>query len=96
MNKRISAIHIENTGTVIKATPAVSLLNTLLRNGIPINHKCGGKMQCGTCVIKIAEGMNYCSPISEDEKTFLLAHQKPEGYRLACQTFISGPVKIRI
>lgn len=42
---------------------------------------------CGTCVIEIVEGMQYLSPVTQEERDFLGEQDKE---RLACQCKIQG------
>eukprot|EP00638_Chattonella_subsalsa_P005877 CAMPEP_0117758662 /NCGR_PEP_ID=MMETSP0947-20121206/15528_1 /TAXON_ID=44440 /ORGANISM="Chattonella subsalsa, Strain CCMP2191" /LENGTH=222 /DNA_ID=CAMNT_0005578925 /DNA_START=210 /DNA_END=878 /DNA_ORIENTATION=- len=53
---------------------------------------CNGGGQCGTCMVDVLEG-NGCGDKSEWETNKLKG--KPESFRLACQTVISGPAVIR-
>lgn len=54
---------------------------------------CGGYGQCGTCIVEIVEGMENLSPRTDFEKRVL--KKKPETYRLACQTVVNGPIKVK-
>ena len=54
---------------------------------------CGGYGQCGTCIVEIVEGMENLSPRTAFEEKKL--KQKPENYRLACQTIVNGPVSVK-
>ena len=54
---------------------------------------CGGYGQCGTCIVEIVEGMENLSPRTDFEKRVL--KKKPETYRLACQTIVNGPIKVK-
>lgn len=86
--------------TPIEASAAVSILNLLLRNAVPISHLCGGKAVCGTCRIKILEGEENLSPMGEAERVRLSKGrsdgQPPAHIRLACQTYTRGPVSIKV
>ena len=53
---------------------------------------CGGYGQCGTCVVKIVEGMENLSPRTAFEQRKL--KRKPDSYRLACQTTVNGSVSV--
>ncbi len=56
--------------------------------GIPFSCEAG---ICGTCMVKITEGMENLSTMNEEEEDFGLE----EGVRLACQARIkSGIVKL--
>lgn len=54
---------------------------------------CGGYGQCGTCIVEIVEGMENLSPRTDFEQRVL--KKKPDNYRLACQTLVNGPIKVR-
>lgn len=89
-------ITVRNTGQTIQTTAAVSILNTLLREGVKIKHVCGGKTQCGTCRIRVIEGHQTLSPILERERIRLDALGTPKDVRLACQTHTYGDITIDI
>ncbi|MBN2509384.1 MAG: (2Fe-2S)-binding protein [Spirochaetales bacterium] len=80
----------------VAVSPVVSILNTLLRNEIPVHHACGGHAQCGTCRVRIVKGAERLSPIHDDERRRLAAAGAPPDFRLACQTFAFGDVTIQI
>ncbi|MBE9100177.1 2Fe-2S iron-sulfur cluster-binding protein [Vacuolonema iberomarrocanum] len=70
-----------------------------IENGVDIYKfvgkmmNCGGYGQCGTCIVEIVEGMENLSPLTEVEKRKL--KNKPDNYRLACQTLVNGPVTVK-
>ncbi|MTJ47404.1 2Fe-2S iron-sulfur cluster-binding protein [Dolichospermum sp. UHCC 0259] len=53
---------------------------------------CGGAGQCTTCVVQIVEGLENLSPRTDLENRKF--KNKPENYRLACQTLVNGPVSV--
>jgi uncharacterized 2Fe-2S/4Fe-4S cluster protein (DUF4445 family) len=58
-----------------------TLLSHLQSLGVNINAYCGGKGECGACLVKVEHGMEYLSLMTDLEKGFV----KKPGYRLACQ-----------
>lgn len=92
----MAKITVQNTGQVVEASAAISILNTLMRADVQIKHVCGGKAQCGTCRYRIIEGHQYLSPIREREKAKLEALGNPEDVRLACQSHTFGDITIEI
>lgn len=86
---------IDGTTIPIAASPAISLVNTLLSAGIAIHHRCGGKAQCGTCRVRVEPERgrkpiaNAISPQEAKRLSVIGAHPE-QGERLACQTYISG------
>ena len=90
----MAKLTIPETSMSFDISPGISILNTLLRNDVNIPHKCGGKMQCGTCKIRILSGREFLSPVKPDEKARLEAVNAAADERLACQTFTYGNVSI--
>ena len=85
-----------NGGVTIEIKPAVSLLNNFLRNGIPIDTVCGGRAQCGRCILRIVEGKDKLSPVRERERLKLKELHAGENFRLACQSYSRGKVSVEI
>ena len=73
-------------GALIEATPGASLCDTLLKNGIEIEHACEKSCACTTCHVVIREGFDALVP-SEEKEDDLLDRAwglEPES-RLSCQ-----------
>lgn len=51
---------------------------------------------CGACMIKVLEGSEKISPMSDDEKDFLETMAAEPDERLACQCKVFGDVKIEV
>jgi len=68
-----------------------SVLDIAARNGIEIDHACGGFIACSTCHIVVKEGLESCNEASEDEEDML---DEAPGLtlksRLACQCIPDG------
>jgi ferredoxin len=94
-------ISIYGTSHVFEGSLTISILNTLLRNGFPIQTICGGKAQCGRDIIRIRSGDRFFSP-RRDRETKLLAQLASRGepsgpdIRLACQSYVRGDVEIEV
>ncbi len=72
-----------------------SILAASLRAGVPHAHACGGLARCSTCRVWIVEGLEHCSAPTEAERAIAgPLHFGPE-LRLACQTRVSGDLKLR-
>jgi adenylate cyclase len=89
-------IRIANLRREIPANPVVSLLNLLLREGVPIETRCGGRAQCGRCLIRILKGAGNLNPSGEAEKLRLASLAAAEDMRLACQSYSRGDLTIEI
>jgi ferredoxin len=83
----------------VVASEGANLRIKAMENGIDIYKiwgkmmNCGGYGQCGTCIVEVEEGMENLSERTEAEKRKL--KNKPDSYRLSCQTLVNGPVKIK-
>jgi 2Fe-2S ferredoxin len=76
-------------GTEIEAKPGVSLCDTLLRNGIEIEHACEKSCACTTCHVIVREGFNTLDPSDEKEDDMLdKAWGLEPNSRLSCQVIM--------
>lgn len=83
----------------VPLSPVVSVLNLLLREGIPIPHSCGGKALCGTCRVRVVSEEGKPVPlngISSREAQRLGSLNLGPSYRLACQIYARSSVTIEI
>ncbi|MCH4562021.1 (2Fe-2S)-binding protein [Halomonas sp. EGI 63088] len=84
---------ITNDHKVISAPADSNLLRISLREKGGIPFKCGGGL-CGTCKCRIEEGIENTDAVKKKEEKLLSADEIDQGYRLACQTFLTGSVKV--
>ncbi len=95
----MGSIRVVPGGETFPANPARSILNTLLAGGYPIDTVCGGRAQCGRCLIRVRSGNRFLSPRTPAEAARLKAldvdHSEPES-RLACQSYARGDVEIEV
>jgi len=85
-------------GKVIEATPGTSICDTLLDNGIEIEHACEKSCACTTCHVILREGYEHLAPPTEKEDDLL---DKAWGLeltsRLSCQARMGeAPLTIEI
>lgn len=82
----------------IEAQSGVSLLTALLDAGVPLNHKCNGKAECGSCHLFVQEGRKSLSKIqrTENEKLDAIVGVGSKS-RLACQAILGEePVTVEL
>ena len=72
-----------------------TILDTAARNGIPHVNACGGEGKCTTCRLLILEGIDKCSPETEQELALRNKAHTTEEFRLACQTSVTGDIVAR-
>ncbi len=71
----------------------VNLLRFALRNECGIPFKCASG-NCGTDRVKVESGADHCSPVKKRERETLGDDLVAAGWRLACQTYVSGDVAV--
>ena len=85
-------------GRQIEAAPGTSICDTLLANGIEIEHACEKSCACTTCHVIVREGYESLDPPTEKEDDLL---DKAWGLeltsRLSCQARLKDePVTVEI
>ena len=77
-------------GTTFEATPGVSVLDSLLEQGIEVEHACEKSCACTTCHVIVREGYHSLADASEDEEDLLdRAWGLEPTSRLSCQAILS-------
>jgi ferredoxin len=83
----------QTSGKSIEVNKDANLLRTSIRYEGSVPFKCGGGL-CGTCKVRIVEGGENLSKVMKKEIDRLGEEKISQGYRLACQTFITGDVTL--
>ncbi|WP_334521289.1 2Fe-2S iron-sulfur cluster binding domain-containing protein [Bradyrhizobium sp. AZCC 2230] len=89
----IEVIFVTNNGKSVTAPVDSNLLRISLREQGGIPFKCGGGL-CGTCKCLIEKGLENTDAIKPKERKHLTDEQFAAGYRMACQTFLTGDVSV--
>ncbi len=80
-------------GRVITAAEPSLLLRVSIREKGGIPFKCGAGL-CGTCKCQVTAGREHLDAIKPKERKHLSDEDFAAGWRMACQTFISGDITI--
>ncbi|MBI5752607.1 MAG: ISC system 2Fe-2S type ferredoxin [Hydrogenophilales bacterium] len=76
-------------GAAIDAIPGKTICDTLLENGIEIEHACEKSCACTTCHVIVREGFESLPPAEELEEDLLdKAWGLEPTSRLACQALV--------
>jgi ferredoxin len=86
-------ITFQTSDKTIEVANDANLLRTSIRYEGSVPFKCGGGL-CGTCKVRIVEGNDNLSKVMKKEIDRLGEEKISQGFRLACQTFITGDVTI--
>jgi len=89
----IEVTFVTNNGKTVAAPVDSNLLRVSLREQGGIPFKCGGGI-CGTCKCLIEKGLENTDAIKPKERKHLTEAQFAAGYRMACQTFLTGDVSV--
>ncbi len=72
-----------------------TLLELARELGLPLQAACGGKKICGRCRVIIEDPWGPLPPPAEKERE-ALGELVNQGYRLACETVLSGEARVRL
>ncbi len=78
--------------TIKEKAESNTLLDVSIKHRIPHLHECGGHGKCTTCRVRILDGLDGLSPITEKEKETLCQRDWDKSVRLACQVRASKDV----
>jgi 2Fe-2S ferredoxin len=68
-----------------------SILDIALRNGIDMDHACGGVCGCATCHVYVKSGAESCpTPDMEESEMLDMAMNRKADSRLGCQCVPTG------
>ncbi len=94
-------VFFEDEDKHCQAVAGESLLDVALREGIDLDHACGGVCACSTCHVKVVTGESLLSESDEDEEDQLdEARGLALNSRLGCQARIldgaEGQITVQI
>ena len=77
-------------GPTVRHAGGISLLEISCAMDVPHTSLCGGKGRCGTCRVRIINGMEHLPPASTLERETLSRLGTDADVRLACQSVPAG------
>ncbi|MBT4917296.1 (2Fe-2S)-binding protein [Candidatus Peregrinibacteria bacterium] len=87
-------VKFSNTGDTAEVEEGSEMIDATRDKGWPIAYGCEDGM-CGTCIVKVNEGMENLPEMSEQESQTLEVMGMNDGqHRLACQCKVNGDVTI--
>jgi ferredoxin, 2Fe-2S len=100
MTQIIVLPHVElcPDGTVIEASPGTTICDSLLHNGIEIEHACERSCACTTCHVIVREGFDSLEEAQDEEEDLLdKAWGLEPQSRLSCQATVGDtPLVVEI
>ncbi len=80
-------------GKVVHVSKGAGLVDAAVSAGITLDLPCGGEGVCGKCRVIVQNGA--CHPNSAEEDA-LTESEIEQGFRLACQTSVNGPMTVDV
>lgn len=93
MQSKEVKVTFQPSGRSVYVLSGTLILEAAGRAGVVLQTPCGGKGTCGKCKVRVVNG--ECEP-SAAAQDALSPAQINDGYRLACQAYIQGPLTIDI
>ena len=78
---------------IIECPANTRLQNDLLEKDIHILTACGGRGNCGKCVVRVVRGD---AAINTMDRMWFSEEQLADGYRLGCQVYAREPITVEI
>lgn len=86
-------VDINNGARRLKVSPGETLAATLAQEQILLPSSCGGKANCGQCLVRVLQGGGDVLPT---ESASLSPRQLADKWRLACQVKVHEDIKMEI
>lgn len=86
-------VHFRLEDLLVEAPAGTSLQRIADAAGADITFGCRTG-SCGTCRVRVVEGLEQCSEAGSEERDFLQGLDAPPDQRLACQVCVLGDVDI--
>lgn len=90
-HERIEVV-FQPAGQSAYVLPGTLLTEAAATVGLAINYPCGGRGTCGKCRVRIVEGN---APTAARDVHALSTDEIADGWRLACQTQVFGPLVVQ-
>ena len=86
-------VHILLEDLLVEAPVGTPLQRIADAAGADITFGCRNG-SCGTCRVRVTEGLEHCSETGPEERDYLQSLSAPADQRLACQVCVQGDVAI--
>lgn len=86
-------VHFLLEDLLVEAPDGTSLQRIADAAGADITFGCRTG-SCGTCRVRVTEGLDHCSEPGSEERDFLKGLDAPVDQRLACQVCVHGDIAI--
>lgn len=92
---RFTKTELQSKYGELKANRERTLMDQLLEAGLPVASSCRGDGVCAKCRLHVRDlSPNATSPIEELERRLLIKTKAESDERIACQTYVYGPIEV--
>lgn len=88
-----ATVHFLLEDLLVQAPVGTSLQAIADASGADITFGCRNG-SCGTCRIRVTQGLAHCSDMGTEERDFLRGLCTSEDERLACQVSVLGDIEV--
>ncbi len=88
-----SPVVFQPMGRTVHVLRGTRLLEAAAGAGLAFDTPCGGEGTCGKCRVVVRQGAG--EPVDAERRVFS-ARELTEGFRLACQTTVEGPMTVEV
>ena len=89
----MAKVHFLSEDMLVEAPEGTSLPDIAEASGADITFGCRSG-SCGTCRVRIANGIEHCSAMTAEERDFLAQMEVASDQRLACQVIVQGDLTV--
>jgi uncharacterized 2Fe-2S/4Fe-4S cluster protein (DUF4445 family) len=86
-------VHFRPFNREVYVLPGTRLIEAAAEAGVILDFPCGGAGTCGKCRVIVVQNAAEPTPVERDRFS---AAELQAGWRLACQTKVSGPTEVEI
>jgi uncharacterized 2Fe-2S/4Fe-4S cluster protein (DUF4445 family) len=87
-------VDLQPVGRRLQVAPGTTVLEAAQQAGVQLVAVCGGQGTCGTCRVRAVDGV--LSPGTAEERDCLTTAERGDGWRLACQAQVVGPLRLEV
>ncbi len=90
----LTVVYHDDTSVHGRVYDGLTICDALKQIGNATQMNCGGRARCATCKVKVVNGYNSLTEVTDRELERLGIQDVKNHFRLACQTIIHGDVVI--
>lgn len=91
---QIVEVRCEPAGRVARVVKDSTLMDAVRQVQLPLGRSCDGVALCGFCRVKVVDGWEGLSPVTQGEREILTGLRAGATERLACCARVRGPVTV--